>query len=50
MPGRELEHWLDAERIVHSVHIISTDGRPGKVKKTAAGKTSGRGSKRKKSL
>ena len=38
MPGQELEHWLNAERVVASRHIISTDGKPVKAKRTITAK------------
>lgn len=39
MPGRELEHWVEAERIVSARHAAPSGVNPAKAKSAAAPKT-----------
>ena len=39
IPGREIEHWLKAEQIVHSRYAVSFEEKPAKPKKASATKT-----------
>jgi Protein of unknown function (DUF2934) len=50
IPGREIDHWLKAEQIVHSRYAVSFEDKPAKPKKasttkTAAKKVASKGSK-----
>jgi len=36
--GREFEHWIEAERIVHARYMVLASEKPAKVKKPVASK------------
>ena len=40
IPGRELEHWVEAEKIVHARYAVSFDEKQAKTKKPSASKPS----------
>jgi hypothetical protein len=50
IPGRDIDHWLKAEQIVHSRYAVSFEEKPAKPKrapamKTTAKKVAAKGSK-----
>jgi hypothetical protein len=40
IPGRELEHWFEAEKIVHGRYAVSFDEKQPKTKKSSTSKPS----------